>query len=183
MALGGAPPDAGGPRRNRTRDGAGAREFECGRERRGEGGRARDAEGGEPLAFSTVILPTIEVDVVEYRDGLLLLRRAIEPHIGSWHFPHGHVEYGERPADGAARETLEETGLALGEADGFELHRLDYWLRAITPSSSPIRFHARFFAAESRSRRVFEYQVRTSAGEMADRARSWSGRSSSSRRA
>ena len=26
-------------------------------------------EGGEPLAFSTVILPTIEIDVVEYRDG------------------------------------------------------------------------------------------------------------------
>ena len=26
-------------------------------------------EGGEPLAFSTVILPTMEIDVVEYRDG------------------------------------------------------------------------------------------------------------------
>jgi phage tail-like protein len=26
-------------------------------------------EGGEPAAFSTVILPTIEIDVVEYRDG------------------------------------------------------------------------------------------------------------------
>jgi 8-oxo-dGTP pyrophosphatase MutT (NUDIX family) len=50
----------------------------------------------------------------------------------------------------AVRETLEETGLALGEAGGFELHRLDYWLRAITPSSSPIRFHARFFAAEAK---------------------------------
>ena len=50
----------------------------------------------------------------------------------------------------AVRETLEETGLALGQAGGFELHRLDYWLRAITPSSSPIRFHARFFAAEAK---------------------------------
>ena len=50
----------------------------------------------------------------------------------------------------AVRETLEETGLALGEREGFELHRLDYWLRAITPSSSPIRFHARFFAAEAK---------------------------------
>lgn len=49
----------------------------------------------------------------------------------------------------AARETFEETGLALGEPGAFELHRLDYWLRAITPSSSPIRFHARFFAAEA----------------------------------
>jgi len=26
-------------------------------------------EGGEPSAFSTVILPTVEIDVVEYRDG------------------------------------------------------------------------------------------------------------------
>ena len=50
----------------------------------------------------------------------------------------------------AARETYEETGLALGDASGFELDRLNYWLRAITPSSSPIRFHARFFAAEAR---------------------------------
>ena len=50
----------------------------------------------------------------------------------------------------AVRETLEETGLALGEPGAFELARLDYWLRAITPASSPIRFHARFFAAEAR---------------------------------
>src|SRR5690348_13463418 len=26
-------------------------------------------EGAEPAAFSTVILPTVEIDVVEYRDG------------------------------------------------------------------------------------------------------------------
>lgn len=46
----------------------------------------------------------------------------------------------------AVRETEEETGLSLG----YELHRLDYWLRAITPAASPIRFHARFFAAEAK---------------------------------
>ena len=50
----------------------------------------------------------------------------------------------------AARETFEETGLALGAEGSYELHHLDYWLRAITPSSSPIRFHARFFAAEGK---------------------------------
>ena len=64
----------------------------------------------------------------------------------------------------AVRETLEETGLALGTADGFELDRLDYWLRAITPSSSPIRFHARFFAAEARH---FSGTVRSN-GELLD---------------
>jgi 8-oxo-dGTP pyrophosphatase MutT (NUDIX family) len=53
----------------------------------------------------------------------------------------------------AVRETFEETGLALGDRDGGtvkpDLRRLDYLLRAITPASSPIRFHARFFAAEA----------------------------------
>jgi len=50
----------------------------------------------------------------------------------------------------AVRETYEETGLVLGKLDGAallpSLGSLDYILRAITPSASPIRFHARFFA-------------------------------------
>lgn len=49
----------------------------------------------------------------------------------------------------AARETWEETGLSLGEAAAPDLAALDYVLRAITPSQSPIRFHARFFAVEA----------------------------------
>lgn len=53
----------------------------------------------------------------------------------------------------AARETWEETGLALGEVAGGALRpalgALDYVLRAITPPQSPIRFHARFFAVEA----------------------------------
>jgi 8-oxo-dGTP pyrophosphatase MutT (NUDIX family) len=53
----------------------------------------------------------------------------------------------------AARETWEETGLALGEvleeALRPDLGSLDYVLRAITPPQSPIRFHARFFAVEA----------------------------------
>lgn len=51
----------------------------------------------------------------------------------------------------AVRETLEETGLLLGGmCDGqmhYDLARLDYVARAITPTNSPIRFHARFFMA------------------------------------
>lgn len=51
----------------------------------------------------------------------------------------------------ALRETWEETGLALGAVEGDnlapDLARLDYIFRAITPTDSPMRFHARFFTA------------------------------------
>jgi len=53
----------------------------------------------------------------------------------------------------ALRETFEETGLAFGRRldTGLApaLDSLDYLGRAITPASSPIRFHARFFVARA----------------------------------
>jgi ADP-ribose pyrophosphatase len=47
------------------------------------------------------------------RDGErhLLIRRASEPDAGLWSIPGGLVEVGERMAEAAAREALEETGL------------------------------------------------------------------------
>jgi ADP-ribose pyrophosphatase YjhB (NUDIX family) len=53
--------------------------------------------------------------VVEYEGGIVLLQRAIEPDVGIWHLPIGHLEFGEPPADGARREAAEETGLQLDE--------------------------------------------------------------------
>ncbi|MBD0271732.1 MAG: NUDIX domain-containing protein [Acetobacteraceae bacterium] len=51
----------------------------------------------------------------------------------------------------AARELLEETGLALGRVDGSrllpDLGALDYLCRAVTPAAMPIRFNARFLIA------------------------------------
>jgi 8-oxo-dGTP pyrophosphatase MutT (NUDIX family) len=52
----------------------------------------------------------------------------------------------------AVREAHEETGLLLGKEDASgirpDLAGLDVLARAITPSASPIRFHARFFIAD-----------------------------------
>ncbi len=53
----------------------------------------------------------------------------------------------------AARELLEETGLALGRLDGGrllpDLAALDYLCRAVTPAAMPIRFNARFLIARA----------------------------------
>ena len=82
----------------------------------------------------------------------------------------------------AVRETFEETGLLLGEAGDVgpvknpvwrqirerglapALARLHYVGRAITPTQSPIRFHARFFMVDARH---FSGQLGGS-GELAD---------------
>jgi dihydroneopterin triphosphate diphosphatase len=50
---------------------------------------------------------------------------------GSWETVHGHIEPGERPADAARREMVEETGLApdrlynLSRVETFYQHRID----------------------------------------------------------
>lgn len=55
--------------------------------------------------------------VPEAADGrVLMCRRAIEPRLGYWTFPAGFLELGETSAQGAARETLEESQ-ALVEID------------------------------------------------------------------
>ena len=56
--------------------------------------------------------PIVGVGVL-IRDGerYLLIRRASEPDAGLWSIPGGLVEVGERAAEAAAREALEETRL------------------------------------------------------------------------
>ncbi len=71
---------------------------------------------------------------------------------------HAHLARESGPARAralavaAVRETWEETGIVLGRIEHGKLlpalDRLDYLIRAITPAESPIRFHARFFAAQ-----------------------------------
>ncbi len=45
-----------------------------------------------------------------WQDKILLCRRDIEPRRGYWTLPAGYLENGETVKQGAARETLEETG-------------------------------------------------------------------------
>ena len=46
--------------------------------------------------------------IPEWKDQILLCRRAIEPKIGLWTFPAGFMETGESTEQAAARETFEE---------------------------------------------------------------------------
>src|SRR5690606_15020688 len=58
--------------------------------------------------------PRVGLGVLIVRDGLVLLGERRGPHRGgTWAPPGGHLEFGETPEEGAARETREETGLVL----------------------------------------------------------------------
>lgn len=49
--------------------------------------------------------------ILEQDGGIVLGRRSIPPRVGSWGFPSGYVDRGERIEDAAAREVREEVGL------------------------------------------------------------------------
>jgi ADP-ribose pyrophosphatase YjhB (NUDIX family) len=58
--------------------------------------------------------PKIVVGCIpEYGERILMCRRAIQPSSGLWTIPAGFLEHGETVADGAKRETLEETAAAV----------------------------------------------------------------------
>jgi len=59
--------------------------------------------------------------IVEWEEGLLLCRRAIEPRRGYWTLPAGFLENGESTSEGAMRETVEE---ACAEVDDPKLFSL-----------------------------------------------------------
>jgi ADP-ribose pyrophosphatase YjhB (NUDIX family) len=67
--------------------------------------------------FVHYINPRPVAGVIPVReDGhLLLVRRAIEPRIGSWVFPGGFMDVGETAEEAGARETREEACLAVDD--------------------------------------------------------------------
>ena len=56
--------------------------------------------------------PRVVAGVIPVRDGkVALVRRAMNPRLGTWVFPGGYVDVGEAVDEAARRETWEETGL------------------------------------------------------------------------
>ncbi len=51
--------------------------------------------------------------IIPMDDGIVLLKRAIEPQIGMWSFPSGYVDRGERLERALEREVKEECGLVV----------------------------------------------------------------------
>lgn len=51
--------------------------------------------------------------VVQGPEGILLIRRDIEPARGLWSYPGGYMDRGETAPSAAAREVFEETGLVV----------------------------------------------------------------------
>lgn len=59
-------------------------------------------------------VPRVTVDIViKDRKGILLIKRAIRPDIGKWHFPGGTIYYKEKIFDAVKRKAKEETGLKI----------------------------------------------------------------------
>ncbi len=54
--------------------------------------------------------PTV-CGIVRNGNKLLLIKRGIPPHVGSWAFPCGFIEYGENAEEACLRELKEETGI------------------------------------------------------------------------
>lgn len=61
--------------------------------------------------------PTACAFVVDDEGRLLLVRRASDPHRGTWDLPGGFLREAEHPLDALVRELREETGLDVEPAD------------------------------------------------------------------
>jgi len=58
----------------------------------------------------------VEVVITDPERGVILVQRAIEPFIGTWHLPGGTVRFGESLIDAVRRVALHEVGVGVNEA-------------------------------------------------------------------
>jgi ADP-ribose pyrophosphatase len=57
--------------------------------------------------------PTASTVILNDKDEVLLIKRAINPHLGKWDIPGGFLENGEEPIEGLKREAREELSLEI----------------------------------------------------------------------
>jgi ADP-ribose pyrophosphatase YjhB (NUDIX family) len=76
---------------------------------------SRDRLACASCGYIAYVNPRLVVTTIPVTDAgeAVLLRRGLEPGYGSWAQPGGFLEVDETVAEGAARETLEETGLVV----------------------------------------------------------------------
>jgi len=81
--------------------------------------------------------PIVGVGVLIEEDGrYLLVKRAAEPDAGLWSIPGGLIDVGEKAADAAVREALEETGLTVEI-----LNRVDVVDKIVRDPDGGVRYH------------------------------------------
>jgi 8-oxo-dGTP diphosphatase len=81
--------------------------------------------------------PIVGVGVLIEEDGrYLLVKRAAEPDAGMWSIPGGLIDVGEKAADAAVREALEETGLTVEI-----LGRVDVVDKIVRDPDGDVRYH------------------------------------------
>jgi 8-oxo-dGTP diphosphatase len=103
--------------------------------------REREVRGHRRLAcpacgYVLYLAPApVTCAVVEREGAILLVRRKYPPREGCWCLPAGFVEVGESPAESAAREVREETGLDV-EIEGL----IDSWSSDEDPRTPVVSF-------------------------------------------
>ena len=91
-------------------------------------------------------IPRVGIGCVVVRsDGQLLM---VRNHRGFWSTPGGHLDFGESPAECAARETFEETGVQVSEVEFVAItndvlpevdrHYITIWMRANAAELTPV---------------------------------------------